>query len=387
MLVKIGNHPRDYDWGSKTLFADVLNIEATGREMAELWFGTHPISEAFDIESNSPLSTLLGKRLDFMAKFLAAEHPLSIQLHPNAAQAEAGFAAENAAGLDLADASRIFRDDKAKREAIVAITEFEMLAGLRPADQVADVLDELAERVSEDSSTLLASYSASLLGAEGHRALFGAILAGDQPSAVQAVLLGELVTLAQSDQEFRYVDAALLHLLTKRFGADRGLLLALAMQRFTLEPGEAMFVETGVPHCYLSGLGAEVMTSSDNVLRGGLTQKQVSTTEFVAMLDVAEALETSITVPRQLGGGLWRYDFATEDFVVHRISVSGSNMLIDFGLPGASILMCLSGELAVSNSLEERLVLRKGEAAYLSDDARYYSITGSGDGLLASATA
>ena len=387
MLVKIGNHPRDYDWGSKTLFADVLNIEATGREMAELWFGTHPISEAFDIESNSPLSALLGKRLDFMAKFLAAEHPLSIQLHPNAAQAEAGFAAENAAGLDLADASRVFRDDKAKREAIVAITEFEMLAGLRPADQVADVLDELAERVSEGSAALLASYSASLQGADGHRALFGAILSGDQPSAVQAVLLGELVTLAQSDQEFRYVDAALLHLLTKRFGADRGLLLALTMQQFTLEPGGAMFVETGVPHCYLSGLGAEVMTSSDNVLRGGLTQKQVSTTEFVAMLDVAEALETSITVPRQLGGGLWRYDFATDDFVVHRISVSGSNMLIDFGLPGASILMCLSGELAVSNSLEERLVLRKGEAALLSDDARFYSITGSGDGLLASATA
>ena len=387
MLVKIGNHPRDYDWGSKTLFADVLNIEATGREMAELWFGTHPISEAFDIESNSPLSTLLGKRLDFMAKFLAAEHPLSIQLHPNAAQAEAGFAAENAAGLDLADASRIFRDDKAKREAIVAITEFEMLAGLRPADQIADVLDELAERVSEGSAALLASYGASLLGAEGHRGLFGAILAGDQPSAVQAVLLGELVALARSDQGFRHVDAALLHLLTKRFGADRGLLLALTMRRFTLEPGEAMFVETGVPHCYLSGLGAEVMTSSDNVLRGGLTQKQVSTTQFVAMLDVTEALETSITVPRQLGGGLWRYDFATEDFVVHRISVSGSNMLIDFGLPGASILMCLSGELAVSNSLEERLVLRKGEAAFLSNDARYYSITGSGDGLLASATA
>lgn len=387
MLVKIGNHPRDYDWGSKTLFAEVLNIEATGREMAEVWFGTHPISEAVDIESNSPLSTLLGKRLDFMAKFLAAEHPLSIQLHPNAAQAEAGFAIENAAGLDLADASRIFRDDKAKREAIVAITEFEMLAGLRPADQIADVLDELAERVSEGSAALLASYSASLLSADGHRALFGAILNGDQPSAVQAVLLGELVALARSDQDFRYVDAALLHLLTKRFGADRGLLLALTMQRFTLEPGEAMFVETGVPHCYLSGLGAEVMTSSDNVLRGGLTQKQVSTTQFVAMLDVTEALETSITVPRQLGGGLWRYDFATEDFVVHRLSVSGSNMLIDFGLPGASILMCLSGELAISNSLEERLVLRKGEAAYLSDDARYYSITGSGDGLLASATA
>ena len=29
MLVKIGNHPREYDWGSKTLLADALNIEAT----------------------------------------------------------------------------------------------------------------------------------------------------------------------------------------------------------------------------------------------------------------------------------------------------------------------------------------------------------------------
>ena len=387
MLVKIGNHPREYDWGSKTLLADALGIEATGREMAELWFGTHPISEAFAVESNLPLSNLLGTRFGLMAKFLAAEHPLSIQLHPNAKQAEAGFAAENGAGLDLADAARTFRDDKAKREAIVAITEFELLAGLLPAAQIAKVLEELGERVSEGSAALLARYSALLLSADGHRAMLGDILAGDQPSELQAGLLGELVELAQTNQEFRFVDAALLHRLASRFGADRGLLLALTMQRFTLEPGAAMFVETGVPHCYLNGLGVEVMTSSDNVLRGGLTHKHVSTSDFMAMLDVAEALKTSTTVARQLGVGLWRYDFAADEFVVHRLSVSGSNMLIDFGLPGASILMCLSGELAVSNSLEERLVLRRGEVAYLSDDARFYSITGSGDGLLASATA
>ena len=387
MLVKIGNHPREYDWGSKTLLADALNIDATGREMAELWFGTHPISEAFVVESNSPLSKLLGGEFGLMAKFLAAEHPLSIQLHPNALQAEAGFAAENGAGLGLTDAARTFRDDQAKREAIVAITDFELLAGLLPAAQIAKVLEELSERVSEGSAALLSRYSALLLSADGHRAMLGDILAGDQPSDLQAGLLNELVDLAQTNQQFRYVDAALLHLLTTRFGADRGLLLALTMQRFTLEPGAAMFVETGVPHCYLSGLGVEVMTSSDNVLRGGLTNKHVSTSDFMAMLDVAEALKTSTTVPRQLGAGLWRYDFAADEFVVHRLSVSGANMLIDFGLPGASFLMCLSGELAVSNSLEERLVLRKGEAAFLSDDARFYSITGSGDGLLASATA
>jgi mannose-6-phosphate isomerase len=200
VLVKIGNHPREYDWGSRTLLADALNIEATGREMAELWFGTHPISEAFEVDSNSPLSKLLGGEFGLMAKFLAAEHPLSIQLHPNALQAEAGFAAENGAGLDLADASRTFRDDKAKREAIVAITEFELLAGLLPAAQIAKVLEELGELVSEGSAALLARYSALLLSADGHRAMLGDILAGDQPSDLQAGLLSELVALAQTNQ-------------------------------------------------------------------------------------------------------------------------------------------------------------------------------------------
>jgi mannose-6-phosphate isomerase len=70
VLVKIGNHPREYDWGSKTLLADALGIQATGREMAELWFGTHPISEAFEVDSNSPLSNLLGTRFGLMAKFV-----------------------------------------------------------------------------------------------------------------------------------------------------------------------------------------------------------------------------------------------------------------------------------------------------------------------------
>ncbi len=386
MLLKIANQPREYDWGSKTLLADALSIAPTGREMAELWFGTHPISESFDVETSSPLSQAIGHDFGLMAKFLAAEHPLSIQLHPNSLQASAGFAAENGAGLELDDPRRTFRDDRAKREAIIAITEFELLAGLLPTPQIAKIFDELAEFVSEPSAALLARYSALLLGADAHRAMLGDILAGDQPSELQVGLLNELVELAKADRELRHVDAALLKRLAERFGADRGLLLALTMQRFSLAPGGAMFVETGVPHCYLSGLGVEVMTSSDNVLRGGLTHKHVSTSDFMAMLDVAEALKTSTTLARQLGGGLWRYDFAADEFVVHRLSVSSSNMLIDFGLPGSSILMCLAGELAVSNSLEESLVLRRGEVAYLSDDARFYSITGSGDGLLASST-
>jgi mannose-6-phosphate isomerase len=82
---------------------------------------------------------------------------------------------------------------------------------------------------------------------------------------------------------------------------------------------------------------------------------------------------------------LWRYNFGPIDFALHRVSVSGSNLLIDFSLPGESVLVCTAGEIAVSNSQEERMVLRRGEAAYLSDDARFFSISGSGDGYIGSA--
>ncbi|MFY7819280.1 MAG: hypothetical protein ACOVP3_00350, partial [Rhodoluna sp.] len=75
-------------------------------------------------------------------------------------------------------------------------------AGLLPAAQIAKVLEELGERVSEGSAALLARYSALLLSADGHRAMLGDILAGDQPSDLQAGLLSELVALAQTNHEF-----------------------------------------------------------------------------------------------------------------------------------------------------------------------------------------
>jgi mannose-6-phosphate isomerase len=172
--------------------------------------------------------------------------------------------------------------------------------------------------------------------------------------------------------------------MVQKFGADRGLLLALTMRRFQIKPGTAVFVETGVPHCYLSGLGVEILSSSDNVLRGGLTTKHVSAADFMAMLDISASLESEPSTSTMLLRGLDRYNFDTSDFALHRVDVSSSNLLVDFGLPSESLLLCVDGELAVSNSLDERLVLRRGEAAYLSGDANFYSISGSGSGYLGS---
>lgn len=47
------------------------------------------------------------------------------------------------------------------------------------------------------------------------------------------------------------------------------------LQPLALAPGESVFIPAGIPHSYIAGTGIEVMTSSDNVLRLGLTPKPV----------------------------------------------------------------------------------------------------------------
>ena len=71
--------------------------------------------------------------------------------------------------------------------------------------------------------------------------------------------------------------------------ADPGVLVALLMNHTVLAEGDALFVAAGVPHCYLHGFAAEIMASSDNVLRAGLTSKRVNVPELLRVLDFVPA--------------------------------------------------------------------------------------------------
>jgi mannose-6-phosphate isomerase len=382
LIIKLHNDARDYDWGSIDLLSDVLGFTPTGKPMAEVWFGTHAGSPAMVEATGQSLQDTIGHKLDYMLKFLAADFPLSIQVHPNELQAEAGFESEDASGIDLSHPQRNFKDRSAKREAIVAITEFNLLAGLRPLEEIRLVLLELAGLLSEQPASLLVHLASLSHSGGGHRAIVDEILSAENSS--QQDLLKEISDVAEGRDDSTLIDFAMLRQMSRQFGIDRGLLLALIMKRFTISPGSAVFVECGVPHCYLSGLGVEILSSSDNVLRGGLTSKHVAGQEFLHLLDFEASLKTRSQAPAKIVNGLSRFDFGAAEFALHKVSVSGANLLIDFGLPGDSILVCTAGELAISNSLEERLVVRRGEAAYLSADAKFYSITGSGEGYLGS---
>ena len=373
MIVKIENQPRDYAWGSTTLMPEALGLPATGGPMAEVWFGNHPGSPAKTTDGRS-LADLRPEPLGFLLKFLAAALPLSIQVHPSRQKALEGFARENAKSLSLDDPNRSYKDENPKNESLVAVTEFEVLAGIRPGFEVAAVLESLADLVTESKPQLLRLIELSNTNPDD---LYKEVLTEGAYQTLVEELRANLVSPERPEQR-------LLQTIFEEFGADRGALLALFMRHLILQPGDALVVPPGTPHSYLSGLGVEIQDNSDNVMRAGLTPKHVDANEFLNVLDIEVAKACEVVSPKQLVRGLSVYPAISADYCLHRVEVSGQNLLADIKLPGDSIFVCIAGEVAVSNSLEERVVLRKGEAAYLTADAKFYSFAGSGTGYLGS---
>src|ERR1700758_4483081 len=175
---------RPYPWGTRTAIAELQGrpVPAPGPE-AELWMGAHPSAPSAlhrppltpgspapaplvppaplassvtpvtldaviagdpERELGADCAARFGGRLPFLLKVLSAEKALSIQVHPSRAQAEAGYAAENARGLAPGDPARNYVDDWPKPELLYALTPFEVAAGLRPPSDAAALLRALA---------------------------------------------------------------------------------------------------------------------------------------------------------------------------------------------------------------------------------------------------
>ncbi len=385
MLTKLTNVALPYAWGSTHLISDHFGIAATGEPMAEIWFGTHAGSPT-ETESGESLASIIGSaRLPFLLKILAAAKPLSIQAHPNAEQAQAGFAVENALGIPLDAGHRNYKDSLAKPELIVALSSgFEALAGFKTPADIAQMFEAIAlESGNATLSALLGDFKTQVLtiddgSGSGLERVFLATLTDERLSAG---VLEEFVAAAAKVDAI----APLVAVLSANNAGDRGIVSALMMNHLELKRGQAIFVPAGMPHAYLSGLGVEVMLASDNVLRGGLTPKHIDIAELQKVL-IFEPSVPKVQGGRTLAQGLDQFDLEISEFAFYRISPTAANLLADANLPGESIALCTSGQVAISTSLGERIVLAKGEAAYISGDARTFSVAGVGEIFMAVST-
>lgn len=395
-MYRLSNTVRDYPWGSKTAISELLGLEATGAPAAEMWIGAHPGSPSLathperheaarldGLVADDPQG-LLGEdvasrygRLPFLAKILAADQPLSLQVHPTLGQARAGFAAEEAAGVDRSAPHRNYKDDNHKPEIIFPLTEFSALCGFRDAADAAALFSWLADTIASDTDIAdeggraanAARRTAATLGQGDLRGAFTDLLSG----GTNVVQLVESAAAAVSCGRHEVTDPGLAELesLAGFYPGDPGVLVSLMLNHLTLRPGQAVYLPAGNIHAYLRGLGVEVMASSDNVLRGGLTGKHVDLPELMDTVDF-----TSLGVPYLeaeegvLGQEIYRPPF--DEFQLQRIAweapgkssaaLSGDDVAV--AQNGPVTVICVAGELLL-DSPQGDLRLTRGESVFI----------------------
>ncbi len=323
-----------YAWGDRQFLPDLLGVAADDTPWAELWLGTHPGGPA-TIIGNGPLAAHSGD-LPYLLKVLAAAEPLSLQTHPSAEQAAAGFAREERLGIARDAPQRVYRDPSAKPELICALTPFDALCGFRPVAATLALLDRLG---ADDVAGYLRTEGLAATVA----ALYRRTLATDRTVAACA---------GRTEPE-----AALVTQLARHYPSDPSVAVTLLLNRVLLEPGEALFLGPGNLHAYLHGVGVEIMGASDNVVRGGTTVKHVDIDELLRVL-VIEPLADPRTPATPHGASAWSYDTPGTPFRLWRYEIDGP---FTHTATGRELLLCTDGG---TDRLE------RGAAAYLSPSER-----------------
>lgn len=342
---------KDYDWG----IPDGLSIwcgSSDGAPQAELWFGAHP-------SGPSPLTTGDGTLADawssddvpLLVKLLAAGRPLSIQVHPDAQRAAEGFARQGD--------ERIYSDDHEKTELLVALQEFDAFCGWRDTATAASILEHMP----------------------GTNAAVAALRGGDRRAALRALVdmrtsidigawnaeLPAAVRAAGLPRE----DIDAYETVVREFPGDPGVPATVLLDVLSLASGDAVYVPAGIPHSYIRGVGLEVMTSSDNVLRLGLTGKPIHIEEAFTCLDWTSA---PTVIRGQSSIAPDRAPFAVD--LVHQARADSGHYRVILAIDGS----------AVVDAPDESIDLVQGQGLAIAADEPAVRVTATGLAAVVRAT-
>ncbi len=363
-----------YEWGGREFIPALIGLpNPEGRPFAELWMGTHPRGTATADIDGARISldrliaadpwVVLGSddalrftgRLPYLFKVLDVRVMASIQAHPSKAQAEEGFARENAAGIPLDAAQRSYRDENHKPEVHVVLTDFWMLHGFRPLEEISEVLGSEAELAAcmPDFDQRRRAAAGPAARAALLKELYARVMTMPQ-QAVNAILDPLVARLEAEDARgalsrdmpgFWALRAARTFPLPGG-GRDRGIVSAYLMNLVRLKPGQGTYQPAGTLHAYLEGANVELMANSDNVLRGGLTPKHVDVNELLATLDFSDG-KPAILEGRARSETGREYETPAEEFALERIEVSQGVPYSGGREHGADTLIAVEGSAAV----------------------------------------
>ena len=341
-MLRLKGAVQHYSWGDRYTLPTMLDITADGRPWAEIWYGTHPRGQAeVDDSLHHPAPTYLVDEvgeLPFIVKLLAAAQPLSLQTHPSVAQASAGFAREEQAGVPHDAKHRVYADDRAKPEMIVALTTFEALCGFVATDVAVSQCEtagatSLAVRVREHGVA----------------------------AAVQAVLRGESFEATTPSSAMQQ--------LLDHYDDERAV-VALLMHHVRLQPGEALYLDAGNVHTYLYGTALEVQGASDNVVRAAFTDKHIDLNEFLAVANLSPINDPTV-LPENVSPMTAAYRCGAP-FQVMKHEINGT-----FALTANrkhTMLVCTTGR-AGSLTPGSAAYLAEGESVALDGVATLYTVS------------
>ena len=387
-IAVLKNPVQEYAWGSKTAIQTLLGLPVPSeRPAAELWLGAHPKapSKVFidgewqsleKVIERDPVSVLgkgvAGKfsdKLPFLLKVLAADRPLSIQVHPNLEQAREGFERENRLGIPLDASERNYKDANHKPEVLCALTPFEGLKGFRTPEvilglmakaSVSTLSDELSRLRKETDSSGLKHFFTSLVSLDQ----------GRRERVIDEAIRGA-ERCVNEDRAFYWMVE-----LNREYPGDIGVLSPLIFNLVELGPGEAIYIPAGELHAYLKGVGTELMANSDNVLRGGLTPKHVDIPELLKIVKFTPEPVRKV----KLSGGLPGekiYATPAEEFQLSVISVATGDRFVSESDRGVEIMICMEGEARIKDYDDsEPLLLKTGDSVLIPSSVDWYEIEG-----------
>ena len=327
-IMKIKGVVKDYAWGNKDFLPSLLGYEVSDKPQAEYWMGTHPSGEA--VTEGKNLSDVIGRRLPFLFKVLAIDSPLSLQCHPNKIQAKEGWKKEEE--LRVKGEPYNYQDDNEKAEVLCALTPVTALCGFKTFEDASKALNEyipLSVKKYLDEKKDIKDLFLSLFG-----------LAQDDKESVLAELKENIEKKGKEKNEGEYYTTeGVISTVLKKYPGDIGCVFPLMMNVIHVAPGEALYLEPDTLHAYVKGNGMELMTASDNVLRGGLTPKRIDLKELSSLLYFGPSFPRN--VEKREKDGIINYLTPSPDFMLSRMD---------------------EGEYLIPSSLDAVVIVEKGRA-------------------------
>ena len=339
---------KKYPWGTEDYIKSLVGLKTQG-VVAEYWLGTHYLGEAKD-NSGVVLSERISHRLSFLLKVLSISTPLAIQCHPAVNQAKEGYRREELLSIPIEN--RNYMDENDKTEAAIALSDLTALYGFRSISEIKEnfryLVPLLFEKIKDCSSVKDIVVTIKEIADEDKKEIINQLRENTKTVVIPSSSILDMEELC----------ALCLYL----YPDDIWCVVPLLLNVVHIKPYESIFVKPGTVHAYCRGNCMEIMTSSDNMTRLGLTHRFKDEEEFIKIADFSEGMKEKIEGNNNGSGGYF-YDYPSSTFSLLRYE-KGKHL---FPLRKDGILFVFDGRVEMESNGSKTL-LKKGEAVYIPED-------------------